>query len=130
MSGAPPDADSPVVLVVEDQADLLRLIELTLSELEIEMVGASSGDAAWELLQRLTPAVAILDVMLSGRLDGLSLGRLIRSEPRLAGCIVIMVSARGQRDDIDRGIAAGADHYLVKPFDPLALRMFVQRRIR
>jgi two-component system, OmpR family, phosphate regulon response regulator PhoB len=130
MSGAPPDADSPVVLVVEDQADLLRLIELTLSELEIEMVGASSGDAAWELLQRLTPAVAILDVMLSGRLDGLSLGRLIRSEPRLAGCIVIMVSARAQRDDIDRGIAAGADHYLVKPFDPLALRMFVQRRIR
>jgi DNA-binding response OmpR family regulator len=130
MSGAPPDADSPVVLVVEDQADLLRLIELTLSELEIEMVGASSGDAAWELLQRLTPAVAILDVMLPGRLDGLSLGRLIRSEPRLAGCIVIMVSARGQRDDIDRGIAAGADHYLVKPFDPLALRMFVQRRIR
>jgi DNA-binding response OmpR family regulator len=120
----------PAVLVVEDQPDLLRLVELTLSDLEVGLVGATSGDAAWELLQRLTPTVVILDVMLPGALDGLTLCRRIRAEPRLSQCCVILISARGQRDDIGRGRVAGATHYLVKPFDPMALRDHVQHAIR
>jgi DNA-binding response OmpR family regulator len=120
----------PAVLVVEDQPDLLRLVELTLSDLDVALVGATSGDAAWELLQRLAPAVVILDVMLPGNLDGLSLCRRIRGEPRLSGCCVILVSARGQRDDIQRGRGAGATHYLVKPFDPMVLHEHVQHAIR
>jgi two-component system, OmpR family, phosphate regulon response regulator PhoB len=120
----------PAVLVVEDHPDLLRLVELTLSDLDVALVGATSGDAAWELLERLTPTVVVLDVMLPGALDGLSLCRRIRAEPRLADCCVILISARGQRDDIDRGRVAGATHYLVKPFDPMALREHVQHAIR
>jgi two-component system, OmpR family, phosphate regulon response regulator PhoB len=126
-----PDHDArPAVLVVEDQPDLLRLVELTLSDLGVGLVGATSGDAAWELLQRLTPTVVILDVMLPGALDGLSLCRRIRAEPRLSQCCVILISARGQHDDIDRGRVAGATHYLVKPFDPMALREHVRHAIR
>jgi two-component system, OmpR family, phosphate regulon response regulator PhoB len=123
-------AQQPSVLVVEDQPELLRLVELTLSDLPIGLVAASSGDAGWELLQRMTPAVAILDVMLPGELDGLALCRRIRAMDRLRDCCVIMVSARGQREDVANGRAAGADEYLVKPFDPLALRARVQQALR
>jgi DNA-binding response OmpR family regulator len=125
----PGDGDRPAVLVVEDQPDLLRLVELTLSDLDVALVGATSGDAAWQLLQCLTPTVVILDLMLPGSLDGLSLCRRIRAEPRLAECCVILMTARGQRDDIDRGRAAGANHYLVKPFDPLSLRDHVHQHV-
>jgi DNA-binding response OmpR family regulator len=121
--------DVPQVLVVEDQPDLLRLVELTLSDLPVGLVGAASGDAAWELLQHLTPAVAILDVMLPGTLDGFALCRRIRQTERLDACCVILLSARGQREDVANGRDAGADEYLVKPFDPLLLRARVQRAL-
>ena len=119
----------PSVLIVEDQRDLLRLVELALSDLPVGLVGATSGAAAWEVLQRLTPAVAILDVMLPGHLDGLALCRRIRESQRLRACHVILMSARGQHEDVATGRAAGADDYVVKPFDPLALRARVQQAL-
>jgi two-component system, OmpR family, phosphate regulon response regulator PhoB len=121
---------TPSVLVVEDQPELLRLVELTLSDLSVDLIPANSGDVGWDLLQRVTPAVAILDVMLPGELDGLALCRRIRATSRLRDCCVILVSARGQREDVANGRAAGADEYLVKPFDPLALRAKVQQALR
>jgi CheY-like chemotaxis protein len=118
------------ILIVDDEADIRRLVRLTLQGPDCELREAASGDAALALLAVSVPDIILLDVMMPGGHDGLAVCRLIRADPRLAATRVIMLTARGQRDDIQRGLAAGADHYLVKPFSPLALLDVVRQPAR
>jgi len=77
--------------------------------------------AGWEMARELQPDVMLLDVMMPGELDGLDLCRAMKATPKLQGVPVIILSARGSSADREAGLAAGATHYLVKPFSPMQL---------
>jgi two-component system alkaline phosphatase synthesis response regulator PhoP len=113
------------ILVADDQPGIRTLLATILRSRGAEVVTAADGDAAWEIIRRLRPAVAVLDVMMPGR-DGLDLTRAMRGDPDLASARIVIVSANGSDADIREGLAAGADHYLVKPFSPRALLAAVE----
>ncbi|MDY0973821.1 response regulator [Massilia sp. CFBP9012] len=108
------------ILVVDDQPDLRLLIRLTLRALG-EVAQASSAEAALAQLAQSVPDLLILDVWLGEGISGLELCRKLKDAPATAGMKVMLLSACGQQSDVAAGLAAGADHYMVKPFSPEAL---------
>jgi two-component system phosphate regulon response regulator PhoB len=119
------------VLIVDDQADLRRLVRWSLEGLDVpvdihEATGAASGLQAAASLQ---PALVILDVMMPGPMDGLEACRRIRATPSLASARVILLSARGQEADVRAGTEAGAHAYIVKPFSPQRLLEAVEKQL-
>lgn len=108
------------ILVVEDQDDLRLLVRLTLKSLG-RVVLASSAAQGLELLRAEKPDLVTLDVWLGKGDSGLDVCRAIKSDPETSHVKVVLLSACGQQSDVDAGLAAGADHYIVKPFSPQCL---------
>jgi CheY-like chemotaxis protein len=111
----------PVVVVVEDQADIRKLVRMTLSISDADVYEADSGESGLRMVTELQPPVVLMDIMMPGEIDGLEACRRIKQDPRLGNTRVVMLTARGQEADLAAGKAAGADAYLVKPFSPLQL---------
>lgn len=113
------------ILVVEDQADLRKLVSLTLRTQGYELTEAASVDEALAALAAGVPDVVLLDVMLPGDADGFDLCRHIKTEDRLRQVKVVVMTASDQVEQRRRAIEAGADHYVAKPFSPRSLRELV-----
>ncbi|RTL38930.1 MAG: response regulator transcription factor [Burkholderiales bacterium] len=110
------------ILIVDDHADIRRLIRMTLEFEDYDVREAADGDAALVLAQEFQPDLVLLDVMMPGATNGLEVCRRLRADHAAGtGPRVIMLSARGQASDREAGLQAGADTYLVKPFSPLQL---------
>ncbi|QPF74065.1 response regulator [Roseateles sp. DAIF2] len=109
------------ILIVDDHADIRRLIRMTLEFEDYKIDEVADGDAALRFTATVRPDVVLLDVMMPGGIDGLEACRRMKADPSLAGVQVILLSARGQARDREAGLQAGADAYLVKPFSPLQL---------
>jgi CheY-like chemotaxis protein len=110
----------PTVLIVDDEQHIRLLIEQTLEELEndgVELQTAADGDAALDVVRNQHPELVFLDVMMPKR-NGFEVCRAIKADLGLASTHVVMLTAKGQAYDREQGIAAGADRYLTKPFDP------------
>lgn len=111
------------VLIVDDEQHIRLLIEQTLEELldeDVELYTAADGDEAIAAIAAQHPDLVFLDVMMPGR-SGLDVCRAVRADPDLAGAYIVLLTAKGQAQDRDEGLAAGADEFLTKPFDPDAL---------
>jgi two-component system phosphate regulon response regulator PhoB len=108
------------ILVIEDQDDLRLLIRLTLKQLGRVSAYADARGIV-ELVQAERPALLVLDVWLGAGLNGLDVCRELKAGA--AGHVpkVLMLSACGQQSDVEAGMAAGADRYVVKPFSPESL---------
>ena len=115
------------VLIVEDQADIRKLIRMTLEFEPYEIYEAPDGATGLRMAGELRPEVMLLDVMMPGELDGLQVCRSVRADPHLCGMRVLLLSARGQARDREAGEQAGADEYLIKPFSPLLLVETIER---
>lgn len=112
------DSDStPTILVADDEEDLRELVAYRLTRSGYNVIGAEDGQEAFELAAERTPDLMILDVMMP-KLDGYELTRRVRAEAALRSIPVILLTARSQESDIDRGFEVGADDYLKKPFNP------------
>lgn len=109
------------ILIVEDNADIRRLVRMTLESADYEILEAIDGESGLHLAQTTWPDLVLLDVMMPGDIDGLDVCRQIRQNPDLSKIRVVLLTARGQAKDRESGLAAGADAYLAKPFSPLQL---------
>lgn len=107
------------ILIVEDHADIRKLLRMTLEFEDCEILEAADGDSGLLIALLETPDVVLLDVMMPGVMNGLDVCRAIKREPLLKNTRVIMLTARGQSGDREAGMAAGADDYMVKPFSTL-----------
>jgi CheY-like chemotaxis protein len=117
-------------LIVDDQPDIRKLILMTMESEDFELHEAENGEDAWTLAQNLRPAVVLLDVMMPGSLDGYQVCEKIKADPILQKITkVILLTARGQRTDVERGQTVGCDAYLVKPFSPIELLDTVDRLV-
>ena len=109
------------ILIVEDHADIRKLVRLTLEFEDYEIHEAVNADEGLEAVRRLRPDLLLLDVMMPGKLNGLDLCRLVKTDLSRGRPQVVLLSARGQCQDVEAGMNAGADAYLLKPFSPLKL---------
>jgi CheY-like chemotaxis protein len=109
------------VLIVDDSPELRLLIKMALETSEYELLEAANALEGLMMINQHRPDVVLLDVMMPGKMDGLSLCQRIKQDPVLKTTHVIMLSARGQQDDIQRAKENGADDYVVKPFSPVEL---------
>ncbi|WP_293659843.1 response regulator [Rhodoferax sp. OV413] len=117
-------------LIVDDQPDIRKLIMMTMESENFELHEAENGEIAWLKAQQLRPALILLDVMMPGRLDGYQVCEKVKADPELASKTkVILLTARGQKTDVERGHEAGCDAYLVKPFSPIELLDTVDRLV-
>ena len=115
----------PTILVVDDEPPILELVRYTLEDEQIRVLEASDGAQALETALAARPDLILLDVQMP-RLDGLEVCRRLRADASFAGTRIVMLTAAGQDADRARGLAAGADEYLTKPFSPLALFTLVR----
>jgi DNA-binding response OmpR family regulator len=107
--------DAALILCADDDEDILSLVALRLRRAGYDVVQAADGHEALELARSRRPAVAVLDVMMP-RLTGNEVLAAIRADDELRGLKVVLLSARVQESDVERGMEAGADAYLAKPF--------------
>jgi two-component system phosphate regulon response regulator PhoB len=121
-------SDAPLILCADDDPDILALLALRLERAGFQVVQAVDGEQALALARELRPSVAVLDVMMP-RLTGTEVVEALRSDPATHDLRVILLSARAQDADVERGLAAGADAYLAKPFQALELLELVERLI-
>lgn len=116
----------PVILIVDDQADLRKLIVLTLGNGEYELVEAVDGPRAIEACKQKVPDLILLDLMLPGGMDGIEICQWVRSDPDLAETPVVLLTAADQAAQRERAEDVGVDRYLPKPFSPAELRELVR----
>ncbi|BFO56260.1 response regulator transcription factor [Acidovorax sacchari] len=115
------------VLIVDDHADIRRLLRMTLEEQDVSLHEAASGETALAVARAQRPDVVLLDVMMPGAFDGMEVCRRIRADPQLSHTRVIMLSAGDDLRDRAAGLAAGAIEFIAKPFSPARVAEAVRR---
>ena len=114
------------IMIVDDHADIRRLIKITLG-INFEVLEAGNGADCLKIAKEKIPDLFVLDVMMPGGIDGLEVLDKIRADEELKNARVIMVTARGQAQDYSEGIKRGADEYFIKPFSPLQLLAAIKK---
>jgi two-component system phosphate regulon response regulator PhoB len=110
----------PSVLVVEDDGDIRDLLSFRLSRAGFSVHEASDGESGLAAVAAIRPDVVLLDWMMPG-MDGLEVCRRLRADPDTAAIPVVLLTARARDLDVERGLAAGVDAYIAKPFTPAEL---------
>ena len=110
----------PTILIADDDPVIQKLLAVNFEMEGYRVVTASDGAEALERVASDHPDLAVLDVMMP-RVDGLDVVRALRADPATCTMPVILLSAKAQAVDINRGLEAGADIYVTKPFDPAEL---------
>jgi two-component system alkaline phosphatase synthesis response regulator PhoP len=111
------------ILIVDDESHIRMLIEQTLEELEdegVEFLTAENGEIAFNIIQRKKPQLVFLDVMMP-KMNGMEVCRKVKKELLLDNVFIVLLTAKGQELDRQRGNEVGADVYMTKPFDPEAI---------
>lgn len=114
-----------IVLAVDDDRMVLRLIEAKLTPHDYLVKTASSGEEALKMLSEITPAVLILDVMMSG-ISGYDVCRIVKEDERLKSIPVIFLTSRDSPEDYKTGHDLGAVLYMAKPIKPDQILRAVQ----
>ena len=116
-----------LVMVVDDDQDLAEMLGIVLTGAGIDVDLVSRGDEVMDVFRNNPPDLVLLDVMLPG-IDGIDVCKLIRKESMVP---IVMLSAKGDTQDVVRGLEAGADDYMVKPFrHPSELIARIRTRLR
>lgn len=117
------------ILVVDDDPDIARFVEVNLRSAGYEVSVASDGEEALTRATELRPDLVLLDVMMP-RIDGFEVAQRLRRNPQTANTSIIMLTAKALSTDKVLGLTAGADDYIIKPFDPIELLARVKGTLR
>jgi diguanylate cyclase (GGDEF)-like protein len=118
-----------LILVVDDDPDIARFVEVNLRSAGYEVGVASDGEEALEKAYEGRPDLVLLDVMMP-RIDGFEVAQRLRRDPRTSNTSIIMLTAKALSSDKVLGLTAGADDYIIKPFDPIELLARVKGVLR
>ncbi len=110
----------PKILIVDDEPHIRILLEQTMEDLEdqgVDLLLADNGEAALAIIREERPELVLLDVMMP-RMNGFEVCRAVKHDLGLEGVYVVLLTAKGQEFDRQKGLEAGADAYVTKPFNP------------
>jgi len=110
----------PKILIVDDEAYIRLLIEQTLEDLEdqgVELLTAENGQEALKIIRAEEPSLVFLDVMMP-KMNGFDVCNAVKNELGLRDTYVVLLTAKGQEYDRQKGEQVGANLYITKPFDP------------
>ena len=108
------------IVVAEDETEIRELIKFKLESAGFEVHAEADGESALRTARRVLPDVIVVDWMMP-RMNGIELCQAVRADASLTGTAVLLLTAKGQERDVQRGFAAGVDDYMVKPFSPREL---------
>lgn len=111
------------ILIVDDEANIRILMEQVLEKLEddgVELLLAENGQEALETIEDEKPDLVFLDMMMP-KMNGLNVCRIVKQELKIPNIYIIMLTAKGQEDDKEKGLEVGVDLYMTKPFRPKAV---------
>lgn len=108
------------ILIAEDEPDIRELVTFMLKFAGYEVVAASNGEDAVRTASRERPDLVLMDVRMP-RMTGYDACRMMKANPDLRNVPVVFLSAKGQESEIQSGLEAGAEEYLLKPFSPAEL---------
>ncbi|MBI1880757.1 MAG: response regulator [Chloroflexi bacterium] len=119
------------ILIVDDQPQVRELVAATLQMGDYQIFFAENGPQALEIAQTEHPDIILLDIMLyRSDLDGLEVCRRLKKDPATKDIRIILLTASGQKRDVEAGKVAGADAYITKPFSPVALMKKIEAMMR
>jgi CheY-like chemotaxis protein len=105
------------ILIAEDERDIRDLVAFTLRFAGHEVFSASNGEEAVELAPKVNPDLILMDVRMP-RMTGYEACKILKANPDMKDIPVVFLSAKGQENEIQQGLASGAEDYLLKPFAP------------
>lgn len=117
------------VLIVDDNAQNLELLQAYLEELDCETVAACDGPEALEIVAKSPPDLLLLDIMMP-RMSGFEVCRRLKSDPKTSAIPIIMVTALNEFGDIERGVESGTDDFVSKPVNKLELVVRVKTMLK
>ena len=120
-----PALDRPI-LVIDDEPYILRAMSYLLAREGYKVETASNGEEGLARVRELRPPLVFLDIMMP-RMNGYEVCEQIKQDPALVNTYVIMLSAKGQQVDRERGLLGGADEYMTKPFSPREVAEHVRK---
>jgi DNA-binding response OmpR family regulator len=119
----------PLILVVEDEADIREVVLYNLRREGYEAMGCETGTQALSAIKMKRPDLVILDLMIP-ELDGLTVCQQVRADPEVSSTPIVIVSAKEEESDVVIGLGLGADDYVAKPFRPKELMARVKAVLR
>jgi DNA-binding response OmpR family regulator len=120
LAGEDSTVEAKQVLVVDDEPFIMRSLTFVLRRAGFDVLEAHDGEEAVEILREQRPDLIFLDVMMPKK-NGYEVLADIRANPALQDCRVIMLTAKGQDSDREKGLAMGVDEYMTKPFSPMKI---------
>lgn len=117
------------IIIADDEPDIIRLIKYFLTKKGFEVLDFSSGTGLLDSIIREKPDLVILDVIMPGE-NGIDLCKKIKDSNQLKNIPVIILSAKTQKFEVEGGLGAGADEYLIKPFNTNELLEVVEKTIK
>jgi two-component system phosphate regulon response regulator PhoB len=118
------------ILIVDDEQGIRKLVKSTLKSADYKILQAEDGQKAVDIAKGENPNLILMDIMMPGGVDGFEATRILKNDPKTSGSTIIILSAKGQEEDLLKGLQAGADDYFTKPFSPLALVKKVEEVLR
>jgi len=115
----------PRVVIADDDPDIRRLIEMTVTNAGCDVIVAADGEEALARVRESPPDLVILDVLMP-RMDGWEVARELKSDPQTRSVPIMFLTSRGQEHDVLEGFDSGAVDYMVKPFSPRELQVRVK----
>ncbi len=117
------------VLIADDEPSMRLLVHATIESDDYTVLEAVDGNEAWKMIQEQKPSLVLLDVQMPGR-SGLEVLTLVKGDLTLSSTRVILLTSKAQETDVEKGLIAGADFYLTKPFSPLDLLTRVEEALQ
>jgi len=117
------------IVIAEDEPHIAKLVVFKLEREGYDVTWAKDGGEAWDMIQKTAPDLAILDVMMPV-MDGFEVLKKIKEDESLKDLPILILSARGQEQDVVRGFDLGVDDYIVKPFKPAELVARIKRALK
>jgi len=125
MEGEGMGENKPKVLIVDDSANIRKLVGVVLGKNEYELYEASNGLEALEKARRYSPDVMILDMMIPG-VNGINVCKGIKNDPKTSSTSVLFLTSESSDEAREKACEAGAQVYMTKPFEPKDLRTAVK----
>jgi CheY-like chemotaxis protein len=116
------------VLVVDDEPFIIRSLSFVLRKDDYEVVEARNGEEALGRIREIHPDLVFMDVMMP-KLTGFEVTKEVRSDPGLQNVRIVLLTAKGQEADKQRGLEVGADEYMTKPFSPTKILEMARRML-